>query len=176
MEDREPGDGPIIPEERRAPPVTSSMAEPQPLAGAKAPASAPPPVGGEPTPEEKFYLDWGLETVKANISRLSELQKNLVTASIALLGGSIVFYGETMTTPFFKWLTTAALIAAAIVSILGAIPEQYGLDLSDPYQIQAAKAAVLETKRKWYQASATLLLAGLCFAALGMAVRYLAHN
>jgi hypothetical protein len=135
-----------------------------------------PPVGTDPTAEEKFYLDWGLETVKSNISRLNELLRNLVTLSVSLLAGSVVFYGDAMTTPFFKGMTTAALIAAAIVSVLGSIPEQYKIDLSDPNQIKAAKAQTLAKKKIWYQASAILLLAGLCFAALGMGFKYVSSN
>jgi hypothetical protein len=98
-----------------------------------------PPLGTDFTPEEKFYLDWGLDTIKSNISRLNDIQKTMATLSVSLLGGSLVFYGDAITTPVFKTLATIVLIFAALVSILGSMPSKYYLALDNPAQINTSK-------------------------------------
>lgn len=177
-------DGPIAEVEAVDVPLEGGTSEPELPAEQKpeteaekaeepSPAEEPPPMGADPTDEEKFYLDWGRETLKGNITRINDLQKSLVTLSVSFLGGSIVFYSDAATTPIFKVLVTAVLLAGAIVAFLGSVPVQYKLDLDDPGQIRQVKARTLETKKRWYIASAIFLVAGLGLAALGLAAKSL---
>lgn len=126
-----------------------------------------PPIGKPPSEEDTFYLEWGQETFKSSISRLNELQTNLVTLSISLLGGSLVFYTDTFSIPVFKILTIATLLAGAIVSILGSIPEEANLDLRIPSEIRNYKEVTFRIKKHWYYWSVSLIYAGLTLAFLG---------
>jgi hypothetical protein len=131
-----------------------------------------PPVGGEPTSEEKFYLEWGLETFKNNVTRLNELQKNLVTLSVSLLAGTLIFYNDTFSTPIFKILTSITLLTGVIVAVLGSIPHESRIDLRSPRQIRNLKEKTFAIKKRWYYASICLIYGGLVFAFLGFMVKW----
>src|SRR5438067_10427557 len=130
MENRKPAPGRTAAGERVTRRAPAALVEPTAEGGAGWPPAAveleiePPPVtearpsaATEPSESDKFYLDWARETVKTNIARLNELQRTLVVLNISLLGGSLLFYGEANTTPFFKFLVTGTLITAAIVAV-----------------------------------------------------------
>ena len=131
------------------------------------------PIGEAPSEEDAFYLDWGQETFKANISRLNELQKNLATLSVSLLGGSLIFYADANIAPVYKVLVSLTLLAAAIVCLLGSLPERGAIDLTSPAQIKRFKARSLVTKNRWYVASFCLILCGLTVALVGVASKLL---
>jgi hypothetical protein len=130
-----------------------------------------PPVGGEPT-EEKFYLEWGLETFKNNVTRLNDLQKNLVTLSVSLLAGTLIFYNDTYSVPVFKILASITLLVGAIVSVLGSMPHESRVELRSPRQIKILKEKTFSIKKRWYYASICLIYGGLVFALLGFMMKW----
>lgn len=86
--------------------------------------------GLQPTEDELFYLDWGKETVKENISVINEMFKLFITLDASILSAYLAFYDKINISPI--WLKTAPLVfvtTSLIVSIIGIYPTAQKINL-----------------------------------------------
>src|SRR4051812_41938515 len=79
-------------------------------------------VGGKPTGDDLFYIDFGGELVKRALPFVNEVLRQMVTLSSALAGGSAAFLGETMIGPGYKSAAVFCFVAALAFAFAGVLP------------------------------------------------------
>jgi ribose/xylose/arabinose/galactoside ABC-type transport system permease subunit len=113
------------------------------------------------TEEDEFYLDWGQETVKNNISLVNDVLKQCVSINGLLLGGSILFIEQTRIDGSVRVVIVLCFVASLASAFFGVLPFKGNVILERPSEIKLHKAAALSHKMKWLLASAALLIIGL---------------
>ncbi|WP_109124981.1 hypothetical protein [Dyella sp. C11] len=129
-----------------------------------------PPIqtGRQVTEEEKFYLDWGRESLKANLQLANNVLQQLLTLSTSLAAGGVLFLSKE-TVP--AWLIAPVLLMfmlALVASLWGIFPYGGVINLSSPAQIQAHKTRALRHKRRFITIAFALLMVGLLMAGYGV--------
>jgi hypothetical protein len=133
--------------------------------------------GTEPTEEEKFYMLWGLESLKNNISILNKILRQLVTLDTALLGGSIAFLNDDIINYSFKIWVVFLFFLSLIIAFIGNLPYESRVDLRKPQRIKEHKEKTFKHKRRYLWGSAIVLALGLGIAFAGMvALKYQAYS
>jgi hypothetical protein len=132
-------------------------------------ADEAPPVGRAPTREGLFYVEWGAETLKRNLTLANEVLRSLLTLSATMLGGSIAFLDKVATRPF-PGIAAVLFLLALIASLLGVLPYEGEVDLRIPKQIEQHKRAAFEKKVLLLKTAGGLLALGFIAALVGMAV------
>jgi len=79
-------------------------------------------VGEEPSVEEIFYAEWGLELIKESLTFLNTTLRQLVTLSAALLGGAIAVSDKPLLKTDLMPAVAVLLFAALFFSTLGLLP------------------------------------------------------
>lgn len=115
--------------------------------------------GQQPSEEEMFYVTWGQETVKSNISLCNEILKQLVTISSALLGVSII-YEQIVTSETLRFFILLIFFISLIVAFIGLLPYENKVRLDTPGDIKEHKRKSLKHKRKFLWVSATTVAVG----------------
>jgi hypothetical protein len=123
-----------------------------------------------PSEEEKFYIEWGRETIKNNLIFANEVLRELVTLNSALLGGSIAFLDDTMLDPTLKPIVVALFLLSLIVSFLGIMPYESFVDLRVPDQIQQHKRRALRWKRRFLWTAGGLIALSFTVAITGLKI------
>jgi hypothetical protein len=134
------------------------------------PAGEAPPVGRAPTREGLFYVEWGAETLKRNLTLANEVLRSLLTLSATMLGGSIAFLDKVAAPPF-PAIAAAVFLLALGASLLGVLPYEGKADLRIPKQIERHKRAAFDKKLGLLKAAGGLLVIGFLLALVGMMAR-----
>lgn len=124
-----------------------------------------------PTEDDKFYVSWGRESLKNNLTHANEVLRQLVTLNSALLGGSIAFVDPTIIAIPFKVGVIIAFFVSLILSFLGIMPYEGAPDLRKPKDIKQHKEDALKSKRCYLWSSGLLLGVGFGFALAGILVK-----
>jgi hypothetical protein len=124
--------------------------------------------GQAPTEEDKFYIQWGRETIKNNLNFANEVLRQLITLNSALLGGSIVFLDEKLVKPPFRGLVISAFTLSLIFSFIGMMPYEATIDIRSPQDIKDHKQKALKHKRIYLWIAGFLILAGFLIAFAGV--------
>ena len=66
------------------------------------------------TEDEAFYIQWGYETVKANIGTANEILKLLITINVALLGSGAAFLYKPDLSETVRIIILAAFLSASL--------------------------------------------------------------
>jgi len=112
-------------------------------------SESPIPIGREPSKETKFFLAWGRESLKANLTLANDALKQLVTLSATLLGGSVVFLDASLMGVSFRALAIAGFFCSLIFSFFGMMPCEEAVLLQAPGDIKEHKKRALSKKRLW---------------------------
>lgn len=115
--------------------------------------------GRPPTEEEMFYINWGRETVKNNITLCNDILKQLITLSSALLGVTIIFE-KIVSEEVFKAFVLLSFFTSLVVAFLGVLPFENNVNIDTPEEIKAHKQKALAHKRRYLWISATCLVLG----------------
>ena len=122
------------------------------------------------TEEEKFYMEWGKETLKTNIERANNVLQQFLTLNTALLGGSVVFLSQEILGKMFHGISIACLFIGLVLAFLGIIPYESKVQLNIPADIKNHKEKALKDKRCFLWATAIATGSGLLIAAIGVLI------
>jgi hypothetical protein len=123
-----------------------------------------------PSEEEEFYVAWGRETLKYNITFTNEVLRQLVTLNSTLLGGSIIFISDDFMNPAFKNFAIIFFFIALIFSFIGVMPYRGFVDLRIPEEIKKHKASTLRWKGYFLWTSGGCTALGFIAAVIGILV------
>ena len=127
-------------------------------------------VGLPPTPEGDFYVAWGQETFKRNLTFANEVLRSLLTVSASMLGGSAAFLHNQLP-PVALTLVAILFLVAMLVALVGVLPHEGQVDLRIPEAIRRHKKAALEKKLKFIEYASMFLIAGFIIAFGGIVGR-----
>jgi magnesium-transporting ATPase (P-type) len=125
-----------------------------------------------PSEDEEFYISWGRETLKNNITLVNEVLRQLVSLNIALLGGSIVFLNDNLIDWAFKVAIILMFFSSLIFSFVGIMPRGGRVDLRVAEEIRRHKSRILKWKLYFVGTAGLLLGTGFILALIGL----LAHR
>jgi len=115
---------------------------------------------GQPlTESDLFYLEWGKETVKKNITLANEILKTIITLSTGLLGASIIF-DKIVENEILRLFVLLSFFAALVISFLGVLPYEKVIKLSEPGNIKSHKRNALQHKRIYLWSSSFSIILG----------------
>lgn len=120
------------------------------------------------TEDEAFYIQWGYETVKANIGTANEVLKLLITINVALLGGGAAFLYKSDLSESVRIIILAAFFVGLIVAFIGIFPRESAVDVRMPDRIKIHKDRVLASKRRYLWTASAFTLFGLFASALAV--------
>lgn len=115
--------------------------------------------GKELNDEDKFYLQWGRDTLRNNISLVNDILKQLVGINSALLGVGIV-YDEIVDNEFLRLLILIFFLVSLGSSFLGLLPYEDLVDSNSPSEIKTFKNNALKHKRRFLLSGTIFLAAG----------------
>lgn len=132
------------------------------------PATPPRLEQSDPTPEDEFYLEWGLESLKRNLTFANDILQRLVTLNGVLLGGSIAFYDEHILSATLKPIVLLCFFLSLVLSFLGMMPYERRVDIRMPGCIKQFKQRALQSKRNYLWWAGGFLAAGfgICLGAM----------
>ncbi|NYT75060.1 hypothetical protein HZU72_21990 [Halomonas sp. QX-2] len=120
------------------------------------------------TKDENFYIQWGYETVKANIGTANEVLKLLITINVALIGGGVAFLYNSDVPEGFRITILAAFFIGLILAFAGVFPRKSTIDVRMPDKIKAHKDRVLDSKRRYLWAASAFTVFGLLASAMAV--------
>ena len=115
--------------------------------------------GTKPSEEDAFYITWGLETIKRNITLCNDIMKQLITINCALLGVTIIF-DQILTNNILKILVLLSFFFSLIISFLGLLPYNNKVNIKIPEDIKSHKKNALKHKQRFLRASAFTITIG----------------
>ena len=115
--------------------------------------------GKELSDEDKFYLDWGRDTVKYNISLVNDVLKQLVGISSALLGVGLV-YDELIDNGGLRLFVLICFFLTLGSSFWGLLPYERAVDPASPSEIKEFKNQALKHKKAFLLAATILMTIG----------------
>jgi len=124
--------------------------------------------GRAATEDEAFYIQWGYETVKANIGTANEVLKLLITINVALIGGGAAFLYKSDVPEGFRIVILAAFFIGLILAFTGVFPRESAIDIRMPDKIKAHKNRVLDSKRRYLWAGSAFTVFGLLASAMAV--------
>lgn len=128
--------------------------------------------GARITEEEEFYLQWGLETLRANVDLVNDILKQLLTLSAALIGSGVFFLTKDIVPNNFIAPILILFVISLILSLLGLLPYVADIDINSPSGIKQYKNQVFKSKLIFVRFSAALLIIGLIASGLGVIIKY----
>ncbi|HEY0072564.1 MAG TPA: hypothetical protein VGB77_00560 [Abditibacteriaceae bacterium] len=125
----------------------------------------------ETTAEHSFYVAWGRETIKNNISLANDVLRQFLSLNTTLLGGSLVFLDPKLISSAFRWFALTMFFLSFIVCLFGIVPFEGQADIRIPEDIRKHKEKALLWKRRCFWAASILIVAGLAVIAVGIGVK-----
>lgn len=118
-------------------------------------------IGEEPTIEESFYIQWGQELLRNNLSFINSVLRQLVSLNSAFLAGSLLLLDEkTVGTNLVKTVDIL-LFLSLFISFLGIMPYSAKIDLRKPEEVKRFYENSLRWKSTCTWLSGILLTAGI---------------
>lgn len=113
-----------------------------------------------PTDEDLFFLEWGRETFKENVTIINETLKLFITLNSGLISVFIGFHKQIFSNPSPWDIITPAglLIVSLIAAIVGVYPISQMVNLLSPDEIRDYKLRRSSFKRKALSVSAACLI------------------
>jgi hypothetical protein len=106
------------------------------------------PIGRPPPSDAEFYLEWGRENTKAAIATANTALGQLLTASTALLGGTIAFWNYFPIQISHRFVVLAAALVTVLVSLFAAMPRKSRFDLTNAADIRRHMEEVFTYKTR----------------------------
>ncbi len=129
--------------------------------------------GTKPAEDDEFYIAWGRESLKNNISFLNDVLRQLLTIDVTLVAGSIVFINTKLLNSFFNIFFVFTFFGSLIAALLGIMPFGLIVDLRVPEDIRKHKTFVFTWKLKLTILAGGLLIVGFVFAFISLLVQSL---
>lgn len=127
-------------------------------------------IGGEPTEDDLFYVEFGGELVKRALPFVNEVLRHLATLSTALAGGSAAFLSDAMIGPWLKLPAVVVFVLSLAVAFLGIMPYHSEIRRICPDDVRGYVRRALRWKMACLYVSATLILVGLVAILVGLAI------
>ena len=124
-----------------------------------------------PSEDNEFYVTWGRELLKNNLSFANEVLRQLVTLNTALLGGGIAFLNDTMIHPGFKQVIIVLFFLSLAVSFVGIMPYQGAIDARIPAEVKRYKEGAFRWKQRYLWTAGGLLVTGFLVSLVGLVAR-----
>lgn len=121
-----------------------------------------------PTEDEKFYRQWGYETIKSNISTANDVLRLLITLNTALLGGSAAFLHDSSIGPVARTILLTFFFIALLIALLGIYPKEKKIDIRIPEEVKIHKKETLNKKRTFLKLASSFTLLGLLTAIISV--------
>ena len=120
------------------------------------------------TAEEEFFVGLGESIFKGTIPYLNDVLKQLLTVSIALSGGTLMFLSDPQCSKGMK-LAAAVLFGAAIIcAFVGVLPYRDWVRLDVAAEIKDNVNRAIWWKYGWFCGTITFILLGLAVAFAGV--------
>jgi len=117
-------------------------------------------------PENWFYVQWGMESVKRNLQSLNDVLGRMVVLVSSLFGGSVFFIKDDLMNRGAKLIVLGALAASLTASVAGLIPYSGMIELDNPEAIRTYKSAAISCKKLALSAAFVFLVIAF-FVAIG---------
>jgi hypothetical protein len=99
--------------------------------------------GVRPSKEDLFFMEWGRETLKENISTLNEMFRLFITLDTLLLSAYLGLYESVLGNHYYlSWqaiLPALLIIISLIFAIIGIYPFAKSVNLAAPQEIRRYK-------------------------------------
>ncbi len=104
--------------------------------------------GTAPSDEDKFYINWGRETVKENIKVLNDTLRLFITLDTAIISGYLTFFNKlNIQNSILKIIPIALIISSLIIAIYSIYPKSDKISMISPSQIKIFKQERYELKK-----------------------------
>jgi len=120
--------------------------------------------------EEEFYLAWGAEALRLNLTLVRDLLQRLITLAATLAGGSAAFLDEKIIVAPARLAAVLFFLGSMILALVAIYPRSDTVPM-DPFAIRGSKANALDKKRTWLFWAYVLMGLGFCAVLVGMYVR-----
>lgn len=121
-----------------------------------------------PSEEELFYLAWGRETLKSNISTASTVLCQFITINVALLGGGAAYLNTTTIPSWVRIIILLSFLFGLVLAIFGVLPTSTEVNSYVPEEIKIHKSAALKSKRLFLRWAAGCTVLGLLVSAVAV--------
>ena len=129
-----------------------------------------PPRGKQPSEEDEFYFQWGMESQKNNIVLANDILKQFITLNSTLLGGSVVFIDSAVMSPSAKNIVIIFFFLGLAAAFFGVLPYERKVLRASPTEVEKYKASALKKKRSFLWLAALFMAIGFLVAILGFLV------
>lgn len=108
--------------------------------------------------DQKFYLEWGKESIKNNIKLLNDMLSKMIVLNASFAGGAVVQKVIIDSTP--KTILIVIFLIALVISFIGYMPFENAIDISAPNEIKVHKKKALKHKRIYLWLAASIMCIG----------------
>jgi hypothetical protein len=116
-------------------------------------------IGRKPSDDDEFYVQWGRESLKNNITLANDILKQLISISSAILGLTIIFE-KIVVTELLRTLSLLSIFISLIIAFVGLLPYESKVQPYSPKDISDHKKKALKHKRSYLWVSAAFLNIG----------------
>ena len=105
--------------------------------------------GTAPSDEDKFFIEWGRETVKENIKVLNDSLRLFITLDTAIISGYLTFFEKiNIHSNILKIIPISVVIMSLIIAICGVYPTSIEISMISPSQIKNFKQDRFNSKKR----------------------------
>jgi len=127
---------------------------------------------GEPvSANDKFFLAWGLESLKGSVPALNDSLQKIVVLDTALIGGGLVGVKEGVLLHWWALVTLLILVVSLVAALYGAFPRGRNVNLLDPDDIKNNEYEAINRKYCALRIAFIALAVGLFIAVVSLAFR-----
>jgi hypothetical protein len=119
---------------------------------------------------EAFFTRFGEELYKRNLPLLNEVLRQLLTTSVALMGGGVAFLGADLCNPDLRIAALIMFFLAVCAALIGVHPYRNNLALGMPYEIMASVENAVWWKDGFIWACSVFIALGLLAAFAGVII------
>jgi len=119
--------------------------------------------GVPPSKEDLFFMEWGRETLKENISTLNEIFRRFITLDTLLLSAYLGLYESVLRNHYLSWqaiLPALLIIISLIFAIIGIYPFAKSVNLAAPQEISRYKESRQTVKSRCLAIASGALVLG----------------
>lgn len=120
--------------------------------------------------EEKFWLEYGLASLKAVVPALNDTLSKLLVVDTAVIGGGLTLIDKAWMPTVCKILMLACAWTSLSFALYGLVPRGRTINLLDPTEIRDVEREVIDRKSKYLERAALLLVCGFIVGIFGAAI------
>lgn len=142
-------------------------------------ANAPPgAIGGQsvrvvcesipPDATDAFYCDIGNQLIRNRIPFMNEVLRQLLTLSVAMLGGSTFFLGPAVCHPGLRIAAMSMFLLSLLCALFGVLPFRATIRLHVVHEIRETIESIILSKDRFVWASSIFLVLGFAASVFGV--------